>query len=511
MYFNEFRYDNELNRTLMNVRQQVHSNTAAGFWKCSSSTSLWHNIFAGLCYFTGTHLHIRDSRIGRNDSPVWVMQQAHRNAEQRRINLADPEMCYEDEERSIPYTYLTLCLIEVKGQITNTFETHAPNTLVTELGYTELTGYSLALKTSPRHRIRVYSRTITKENGKQINSVIVLSANPFYDAERFLLYRKIISILPLLDNRTEEQMGVYQHNRIPLFRKAETVNGSNAEEYTAEILEYLKEIPAFNDIQQMEMLKTLKRLNTYHTASMENRIAQQKTSVQQCEESLRQALLDLRTLEYELAGLADVGLSEEDLKLLLSKNIISSASLSNDYLYYTCTSPCLSFDKEAAKLYYKKLADKETVFAKLFKLAFIDEAIVFMFTDCISLNFRTISYSGNGTGATFPQVAMRNPHHYHYNCWGNYGPVITKLLKQYSFMQLFLQIKAAVGSLNMTDYTVLSRFKEDVQFEYDKEKDHWPNPLPFIVWKEEKDMNKLHSISDTLNHFYSGGTSNETN
>ena len=65
---------------------------------------------------------------------------------------------------------------------------------------------------------------------------------------------------------------------------------------------------------------------------------------------------------------------------------------------------------------------------------------------------------------------FRNPHHKHFNCWGGYESAITKLISEHNFMQLFMQIKAGVGSINMTDYVVLDRFKEDVYDLYNRSK-----------------------------------------
>ena len=78
-------------------------------------------------------------------------------------------------------------------------------------------------------------------------------------------------------------------------------------------------------------------------------------------------------------------------------------------------------------------------------------------------------------------------------------------------MQLFLQIKAAVGSINLVDYTVLGRFKDDINNHYINES-YYPNECPaIVVWKDEQDYTKLHTIRDTLNHFEEGDASNETN
>ena len=101
--------------------------------------------------------------------------------------------------------------------------------------------------------------------------------------------------------------------------------------------------------------------------------------------------------------------------------------------------------------------------AQLFKLIFLDEKVALHFDEEINIDLinytiqarRDMVLHGNDLYVSFP-----NPHHYYHNCWGNYMTNLSKLIRDFNLETLFYQVKAAVGSLNFTDYIVINEFLE---------------------------------------------------
>ena len=494
MYYTQIPYNNPLVQTCDKILRATTNPSARLFWRNNNKTI--HKIIGMLGYFTNKHILIREFNLTRSDSIHAVL----RNEQYWANRTLEFENCYGIGDEN--FAYLNLHTVYVKGQVIDTFENTAPE-YYRNSGYKELTGCSLALKTSPRHRVRVYHKTthkhISETEYRTINSVVILTANDLFDYNNdALLYRKIIALIPFfcdinnVDPNAEETQW---------FTTIE--NHSDAATYLTFIESVLKTIPAFNDFQITETLSILKNLNEVQKLQLKDILDRATARVMDCEKALTDSLKQQRDAANEYAGLSDTCLTTDELKMLINKQIVIQPRINGNDFNYLCKAPCLSFDKNAAINYYNRTLLKEypnSVFTKLFKLAFIDEVIIFMFEDSIKLNFRDITIYGKYELAT-TEIGLRNPHHYYYNCWGSYDPIIKKLLQSYSYLQAFLQIKAAVGSLNMLDYTVLAKFRGQILNRYNVESYNSIQYAPCIVWKEEQDMNKLHTLHETLNKF----------
>ena len=509
MDYSNINYSNEFYKRSVDVRSQIRSNPniTRAYWGSSSNNHI-SPIVAMLSYFTGTHLHIRTTSVSRNDSLRITFNHLN-NVLTNRRNDYEYNVKYDDEH-DVPYTNIHLDMVFTRYQITECFENVLPTIYNADNGYSELTGCSLALKMTPRHRVRVYAKTHTSDEGYKQRHIIVVSASNFFNYEDdFLLYRKVIALIPLFDERAEAHTLPIHAERVQYYRNF--VDKSDAEECLQELFDFVNTIPAFKDLEILGTISVLKNLNEMHSQNIEIRIAEHDTRIRSILEQYTEALREQRQLMYERAGLCDEALSDDDLKMLIDKKVIQFPQLSGSSLTYRCKAPCLSFDKDAARTYYRRL-DSDTDYAKLFKLAFIDEQIIIMFEDVITINFSNLSFTGQNIPSYYnrPQSLMRNPHHEYFNCWGNYSTIIRQLIQKYSFMQMFMQIKAAVGSLNLTDYTVLNYFKDRMIREA-----YYPptdgRATQFIIWKSEKDTSKLHTLTETIKHFEEGESENETN
>jgi hypothetical protein len=379
-------------------------------------------------------------------------------------------------------------LIEVVGQINETFETAIPEWARSLEDTTEQLGVSLALKLTPKHRIRVYVRGA---------HVIVFTTKGLNDAHEndFVLYRKLWACLPLLRNWTAEE-DTDCRNLCKLLAISDSTN------FWSLLEECYSNNPILKDIKYAAIFKTFDNLSTLRVTALEREISNHNSSAERLLAEYTRVLENKRKTLRHLLELQqmDQGFEKDTIKMLVDKHICYALDVSritdgDQTILYRCSSPLLSYDKDAAQMVYNKrvLGKYNDKMEKLFKLIFIDEKVVLVFDQAIRIKLvpGTINAQlNNNLDNCFP-----NPHHYRYNCWGSYGPVITKLIHEYKLVELFYQIKAAIGSINFTDHPVISSF---LGMFYDIVENIY-NPNCFY-WKDEG-CTTLHSCEETLNHF----------
>lgn len=464
-YNNLYYFDNNegIINTLRQVKDSITADDPIGghTLKRIQSTSGLDLIVQGMLYFLNRSCIFREIRIGRND---WLEQYV---ANEPRILNQTP---VTEALKGTP-DVITLCT--VAGQITQFFEhalqdlnplyTDAENSPYSEESWEELNGLSLALKCSPKHRVRVYKHSIKERDTEVVrNHFIIYSAKSFIDDDA-LLKRKVYAAIPYMLGFEEGDTA------IPMFRGLEHVSCGN---WLRAVAEYLNTVDKFVRYERHQLMQSFTALNNMHRSSLERRRDIVDNELNDILTRYREKLQAQRTLLNEIAGLTDTGLSVEDIDLLIDKKIIRDLTLRGgreSIIEFTVTSPVLSFEKPAAEKYYRNISDEHSIYKALIKHAFIDEDVILFFSDRMRINFDNYSFSARAD--IMPPNRMylfRNPHHKHFNCWGGYGSAITKLISEFNFMQLFMQIKAGVGSINMTDYTVLNHFKNDIYDLYDR-------------------------------------------
>jgi hypothetical protein len=253
------------------------------------------------------------------------------------------------------------------------------------------------------------------------------------------------------------------HSLTPVFRALER---SSCDAWLETVADYLNSIDKYTGYVRYKLIQSFKRLNGMHIEALNYRKEDINRAINRLLDDYRIKLKEKQTILNEIAGMSDECLTESDINSLIDKGIIQDLIVSSDSsntIEFTISSPVLSYEKAAAEKYYKTISDNDIVYKTLFKHVFINEDCILHFTDRVRIDFTNYSYESRASsvGAPAGQTLFRNPHHSHYNCWGGYGSAITQLISEFNFMQLFMQIKAAVGSLNMTDYTVLAQFRLD--------------------------------------------------
>lgn len=377
-------------------------------------------------------------------------------------------------------------IVIVKGNINNCFENYLPAEFNNDTGWVELNGLSIALKQSARHRIRLYY------NNRK--TIIIFTAATMLDCDTdYKFLKEFIAITPLLFSETWR----IEHGAlVDMCRNILTID---ATPWLESYANYINNIDMYKNARTEAIRNLLLRLNETRNNNIQQQIEEERRHIDNVKTELTQALQRYYHANALLIGGAETQLTEDDIKYIIDKNIVEGIHISGTTIYFSCTAPVLQYDKDAAEIYYKTIGNSD--FKKLFKAIFIDEDYILHFTDCIKINYNTGTYSASSSALSHVHTVrgLPNPHHYHYNCWGNYSSIITELISNYDHLALFLQIKAAVGSLNMTDYTVLNRFKETINDNY------WDN-IPCVLWKSDKQM---HSIKETLNKLKED--TNETN
>lgn len=386
-------------------------------------------------------------------------------------------------------------IYSIDGQIVDCFENYIPK-WASETGAQELLGVSLALKLTPKHRIRVY----------KCNSHIFLftTKGMLNVAENdAVLYRKLWACLPLIRGWTEAPE-MYDADLINLCKSLEPNDATN---FWTMLTTLYNNTPALSDLKYKDILDTFNTLHLQRLSQQSHLKSVKQTEADSLMSRYSNILQEINNLNRIITELSETtNLDSDVIKLLFDKktcynlNIAHILDTDNSRISYRCSAPLLSYEKDAAiKLYDRRIKnDYSTDFKTIYKLMFIDEKVILNFDEEIVINFTRggiqakdgYLISGNNYDISFP-----NPHHAYYNCWGSYEPKIIKYIREYKLEELFYQIKAAVGSFNFTDYPVVNKLLQHLS--YIIEADY--NPACFY-WVDEG-CKTLHSLQETLEHF----------
>lgn len=390
-------------------------------------------------------------------------------------------------------------LVPVMGQIQETFETHIPAwAAATEAS--ETLGVSLALKLTPKHRVRVYTRN---------NHIIVFTTKGLLGegvVDDYQFLRRVWACLPLLRSwpTTNISEGI---NEPELIELCKLLADNNADNFWTRLEQAYASNKEVQDIKYRNIINAFNSIQTFRIDGYTRQIQGLQNDADTYLKNYADRLEAKRKVERELLALqqTDFKIDTEVIKRLVDKRICyglytNSITNSDGLLSYRCSAPLVSYDKDAAKVLYSRRVknDRSKETAWLFKKLFLDEQVVLNFDEAIDikLNRGTIQAKQGCTNLYNDlHEILPNPHHYHYNCWGNYGGIITRLIHEYKLEELFYQIKAAVGSINFADYPVMGQFLTHL----DTITERSYNPRCFL-WRDENCIT-LHTFDETFKHF----------
>lgn len=463
---NRFNTASHTHRELLYARNSINDD----FVRVSSALLAEHGI--GLCV---THA----STITRNSGISYEVDRAMRKP--NIINVGNGTEIPQMQEQFVKMVY-------VSGQITDTFETFIPRYLtIPENHAVELINISLALKVTPKHRVRVI----------QSNNVITVFTNKSWADDNYKVLRKTMAAIPIMFNYQDVA------ELTPIVDILKLLDNDDATAFVNAVNNYMDTIPSYKDAVYFSLSNALKTLN-------QENVEQYKRKADECESDIKCILSQyadlLKTqrmyqLQYVDALNNETGLSDDVIKMLVDKRIAYNVSedyrRNNSRFVYRCASFLLSYDKDAARKYIQRSLEDDDLI-DFYTLLFIDEKVLMEFDEEIHINFADATVDARTSRMTNfvdYNLAIPNPHHAFYNCWGSYSATITKLIRENKYEELFFQIKAAVGSLNFCDYTVLGSYKELMTYIVNG------NYKPKCFYWKDEGCTTAHTYAETINHF----------
>lgn len=445
-------------------------------------------------------LYISNTLINRNSGLSYELGRLNKITNINDPEYGTPNLLFNKatrEEFGLKETY-GLHVVNVTGQVIDWFDNYIPKWTANS-DVSEILGVSLALKLTPKHRIRVYKRN---------NHIVVFTNKPIADTSYdenydYKLWRKLYACLPILFGWTDAEDKHIEETT--LLRSLEADNANN---FFNLLINTCNNIPAIRDLKYKDIIDTFNSINTLRLNSYVNKSNEYANALELLMKNYSATLTAKRECDKTILDL-ETNLKELDtptIKTLTDKKICYNLytsqlnSTTDSRLSYRCSAPVIGFDKNAAQRYYERRVKNcySKTLDTIYKLLFFDEKVILNFDEEIVLNFSRNTISAKPGGTIYGNdlnICFPNPHHYYHNCWGSYGPTVLKLLSEYKLEELFYQIKVAVGSLNFTDYIVLNEFismmNNIISGRY--------NPAVFY-WTEEN-CSTLHTLSDTLAHF----------
>ena len=379
-------------------------------------------------------------------------------------------------------TFVEICLSYVKYNVTDTFE-HLPIWVRENDNICEMNNMSLYLKCTPKHRIRVYRK---KYNDRHY-SYVIFSNKPFIDDD-IDIYSKICGLIPLMDTKP------FSSEATELFKWIATNTATDANELVNKFTAYITEHHA-DVINELEFKRVVEQFDSIKRAKR-NKAMSEAEEYRRHIQTLTQRLKDVNVfLQDKLRIIAGIDtehtLTYDEIKSLVDSKAIVNLNVTPSSMTFTCYSYLINYDADAALTYYDRNLKTEPndSYAKFFKAVFIDKIAIINMATTLSINLTNNDLSA--AHVDYIDGAIPNPHHAAYNCWGNYSTPIATALGRDDLLQLALTIKTAVGSLNMVDYPVLTRFRNMV-YNYIS---NYPNVNVLIDTETQKPM----SINDLFN------------
>lgn len=350
-------------------------------------------------------------------------------------------------------TFIEICISYVKYNIIDTFE-RLPIWVRENDNICEMNNMSLYLKCTPKHRVRVYRK---KYNDRHYG-YIIFSNKPCID-DGIDIYSKIYGLIPLMDVKPFSSEATELFKWIP----TDTVTDANelVNKFTAYITEHyadvINKLEFKRVMEQFDSIKRAKRSKAISEADNYRRTIQALTTrLKENNELLQDRLRVIAGMDTEHT------LTYDEIKSLIDSKAVVNLNVSPSSMTFTCYSYLINYDADAALTYYDRNLKTEpnNSYTKFFKAIFIDKVAIINMATAVSIDFRNNNFRAEPID--YINGAIPNPHHAAYNCWGNYSTPIATALGRDDLLQLALTIKTAVGSLNMVDYPVLTRFRNMV-------------------------------------------------
>ena len=230
--------------------------------------------------------------------------------------------------------------------------------------------------------------------------------------------------------------------------------------------------------QETRMMQAIENLtlnlDSGELQSIENNIRDKEEVIRRAYAQIDQMYADLRELQaqYLLKLTEDVSAAEEQLKtfLMSSRNHFR-------YIEYNARRKQLNFVYETALIYFDQNAydiyarstrpnmvtNAAPALRSLLDDIFVTHMIKIHFVSGVQLNMETgdIRYLDPYSTPDTVVDGLSNPHHKHFNCFGDNVSQLRQAVRNKDYVSAILQAESAIAGINIADATVFRRFVED--------------------------------------------------
>lgn len=228
--------------------------------------------------------------------------------------------------------------------------------------------------------------------------------------------------------------------------------------------EYIQKI-----IKELEKEQYFILLKDSITEAPRNRLASAERQFNDAKSTYQQALESLKRSqrEYFAATMEENDDIIDGIKTFLKNPNIIDIRRDNNRLYITVKTPLDIYDPDYVECILRNLNDNDN-FKRLWKGLYEEDNGYFISSSVYCLNLIGDDYRNRITVMRdYPYQDERreykvgfNPHHYFFNCLGQFEVTINEAIKDNNFMILGDLLATSTRSINLADTAVLNRFKD---------------------------------------------------
>lgn len=339
--------------------------------------------------------------------------------------------------------------------------------------------------------------------GKLENNIIVMS-NKTIDRNRYTQLFLGLALIPMFFESIKETLTEPELNLCKQMIRYTQLSRKPKQDLLRSIIEVEKQ-PYIQEIMfNMEKEQFFTMLKDSVTEGPRNKLERAKNNFQDIKQSYLQALETLQRAEREYFGAVNDDTSdvEEGIRAFLKHPNIIKISRDNNRLYVLVKAPLDIYDQDYVDCLLNNLPDNDH-FKILWKELYEEGNGYF-----ISSSIYTLCVQGTDYGSRCQVLRDRpytddkhnyqigfNPHHYFFNCLGQFEVVINETLKNNNFAVLGDLLATCTRSINLADTAVFNRFR------------NYLNETPENYYVCYKD--KVMTAQEALKQIKLGGTNEE--
>lgn len=351
--------------------------------------------------------------------------------------------------------------------------------------------YVLNIARNTEYRERIKERLISNEY-TEITPLVILS--PTMTVNAYKKENRQIIITNMMSDQMWFAIGaLYIVNNEELREAWITGDGEKINKYYDKTLKEIRE----NKLKQL--IKDFSNLYKEGINKEDPRIESlesKRKTLKDYEDLITNLLMEIKKLEKDIiydAYVQDdtkVKQFEKCLKRLFEKNTINNIKVEGQRVELNIKTPLLYINKNDYNVitnsprsnWYTNLdTDWKTVLNKIF----LTEEYKILFTNAIVLDMSRASINAK---RVYEPEGTPNPHHYYFNCWGDYTNKIREAILNYEWEELMTYLVVATAGLNLLDSAVMNNFVRDITGNMSDKK---------ILFKNN-DKTTLYSMNDIL-------------